>query len=124
MLSVGIPRRARGEAIAEDAELRLFEDRVAWLEGGRLTVPLAACTFEWPLAALLEGDLEPDLDEVAEVVLLTLEPDGSREIEGPHEVVDALDLLAQGADDATLRDALDDPQDEALAWLRELGLVE
>jgi len=122
LLEVGLPRRAAGEAIDAGAEARLLENHVEWLSGGRLTLPVVACRFEFPVSALRAGE---DAAETPEGILFLLDPEGATELEVDGIVVDALELLAQEADDASLHAAFDDEAEaEALlAWLRELGVI-
>jgi len=121
LLSTGLPRRARGEPIDAALEARALEEP-SWLSGGRLTREVLVASFAWPVGALQE---EPhDAEPCPETHLLAIVGDEELvDAEAPDVAVDALSLLAEGADDAVLRAALGEEADAALDWLRELGLL-
>lgn len=123
LLGVGLPRRARGEPCDAGAEARLLGEQVVFLAGGRLRCPVAVATFEHPVAALREGLSPEEADDPPEAVVFLIEPEGAVEAEAPACVVDALELLAQGAADAVLAQALDEEWRPLRSWLRDLGIV-
>lgn len=123
LLGIGLPRRGRAEACDLAVEERLLDEQVSFLSGGRLSVPVAVATFDWPVAALHEGLPLEEADDPPEAVVFMIEPDGVVEVEAPACAGDALDLLAQGASDKVLAQALDEEWRPLRSWLREVGLV-
>lgn len=120
LLSTGLPRRGRREAVSAELEARLLGPRAVWLRGGRLRRGILLCTFEWPVGALQEEphDAEPDPTEL----LFFLEAEDVVELEPPGLVADVLELLTGDVEDAVVAGLGDDAK-EALAWLKELELV-
>lgn len=123
LLAIGLPRRGRAEACDQTVEERLLAEQVSFLSGGRLRVPVAVASFEWPVAALHEGTPPEEADDPPEAVVFMIEPEGAVEVEAPGCAGDALDLLAQGASDKVLSQALDEEWRPLRSWLRDLGVV-
>lgn len=121
LLSVGYPRRARGEPIDAALEERLLPAGASWLTGGRLLHEVLLCPFAWPVAELEDEPHDAEPDPHARAFALV----GGELLDAPlpDAAGDALTLLAAGAGDEVLRAALAEEADDALGWLRELGLV-
>jgi len=126
LLAVGLPRRAVGEPVDADLEARLFAaSGVSRLTGGRLARPVVVGAFAAPVSALHEDPaVDPEAVEAPEAVLLLADAEGATEVGVGAEVVDALELLAGGAPDAALADALGtETWAELRADLAELGVL-
>lgn len=125
LLAVGLPRRAANEPVDPEVEARLLGTQVTHHAGGRLRFPVVAVSgWEHPVAALREGTPPDEADEAPEAVLFLIEPEGAVEAEAPASVLVALGLLAQGAADPALNQALDGGWKSLRRWLRELNLVD
>lgn len=121
LLSVGFPRRARGEPVDAALEERLLPAGASWLTGGRLLHEVLLCPFAWPVAELEDEPHDAEPDPHARAFALV----GGELLDAPlpDAAGDALTLLASGATDEVLRAALEEEAEDALGWLRELGLV-
>jgi hypothetical protein len=119
LLSVGIPRRARGEEVDAALEARLLPD-VAWLSGGRLQRDLVVAGFTWPVGDLQDEphDAQPD----PHTRLLYIQGEEIVDLPAPDLAADVLDLLAGGAE-GSLVAALGEGALEVVEHLTSLGLV-
>jgi hypothetical protein len=121
LISTGLPRRGRGEAACAETEAALLPQAL-WLEGGRLQGKALCVPFQWPVGPLQDEphDAEPD----PHTLVFVLGEGEAVELEADDALADVLGLLAGGADDAAIEEALG-PEDAAgaLALLREVGLL-
>lgn len=121
LIGTGLPRRVRGEAVCAKTEGALLPD-AAWVEGGRLRSRVLLCSFEWPVSELQEEphDAEPE----PHTLVFSLGDDGALELQASDVLADAVELLAGGADDEVIAQALGDEETAGvLAELGELGLL-
>lgn len=120
LLAVGFPRRARSETVDEALEAKLLAG-ATWFEGGRLSQRVLVAPFTWPVSELQEEPHEAEPDP--HLRLFWLEGASAVEVDAPHLAGDVIELLANGAEDSTIL-AVDEECEAALAWLRELGLLD
>ncbi len=123
LLSIGLPRRAMDEPVDVDLEARLLGGRSRWFEGGRLARPVVALTVGWPVGAWHEGTVEDEEPEPRIHALAVVE-DEVAEVEAPLQAIDALELLAQGADDKALAAKVGKKNaSRLLGWLRDAEMI-
>lgn len=129
LLAVSLPRRACGEAVDAALEARLLPAEAAWVSGDALRVPVLVCPFQWSVAELAESlaeslaDAVPDPEPDPHDRLLFAVDGEVIDAAPPPEAGDALQLLAAGAPEQAVVDALGEVGAEALAWLREAGAI-
>lgn len=123
LLSIGLPRRAMDEPVDVDLEARLLGGRSRWFEGGRLARPVVALTVGWPVGAWHEGTVEDEEPEPRIHALAVVE-DEVAEVEAPLQAIEALELLAQGADDKALAAKVGKKNaSRLLGWLRDAEMI-
>lgn len=122
LLAFGLPRRAQGLDVDAEVEARLLAT-ARWFEGGRLARRVVALPVAWPVGAWHEGTVE-DEDPEPRVHALAVVEDEVVEVEAPPQAVEALGMLAEGADDKAIAARLGKKNATRLmGWLRDAEML-
>jgi hypothetical protein len=122
LLAIGLPRRAQGLDVDAAVEAKLLA-QARWFEGGRLARRIVALPVAWPVGAWHEGTVE-DEDPEPRVHALAVVDDEVAEVEAPPQTLEALAMLADGADDKTLAGRIGKKNaTKLLGWLRDAEML-